>query len=59
MSKKSIRFIINACHVVLVVSNKPRVTCFCFQSNPKKIMTKANTSCVPMGIHRSKLAVAQ
>jgi hypothetical protein len=58
-SKSSIRFLTKACHVVLATSNKKNVTCFGFQSNPKKFMTKTNTSCAPLDIHKSKLAIAQ
>ncbi len=58
-SKSSIRFLANACHVIFIASNKPRVTCFGFQLNPKKFMTKINTSCAPLDIHKSKLVVTQ
>ncbi len=57
--KSSIRFLVNACHVVLIVLNKPKVTCFGFQLDLKKIMTETNTSCAPLDIHKSKLAVTQ
>jgi hypothetical protein len=57
--KKSIRFIANVCHVNSVTSNKPRVTCFGFQSNHKNIMATTNTSCAPLDIHKSKLVVTQ
>jgi hypothetical protein len=53
-SKSSIRFLVNAYPLVSAVSNKPRVTCFGFQSNPKKIMIKTNTLCAPLDIHKSK-----
>jgi hypothetical protein len=57
--KSWIRFLTNTCLILLVASNKPRVTCFGFQSNPKNFMTKTNTSCAPLDIHKSKLVVAQ
>ncbi len=52
-SKSSIRFLTNACLVISAASNKPRVTYFSFQLDPKKIMTKTNTSCAPLDIHKS------
>jgi hypothetical protein len=44
-SKSSIKILTNTCPIVLIDSNKPRVTCFGFQLDPKKIMNKRNTSC--------------
>jgi len=57
--KNWIRFLANICPIVSVASNKPRVTCFGFQSNLKNFMTKTNTSCAPLDIHKSKLVVAK
>ncbi len=57
--KSSIRFLVNAYFVVSVASNEPKMTCFGFQSNPKNIMTKTNTSCAPLDIHKSNLTIAQ
>ncbi len=57
--QSSIRFLINAYFVVSTTSNKPRITCFGFQSDPKNIMTKIYTSCAPLDIHKSKLAITQ
>jgi hypothetical protein len=47
-------FFVNACFVVKA-SNKPIVTCFGLQLNPKKIVTKAKTLWTPLNIQRSKL----
>ncbi len=58
-SKSSIRFLTNTCPIVLTTLNKPRITYFGFPLNPKKFMTKTNTSCAPLDIHKSKLTIAQ
>ncbi len=57
--KSLIRFLTNSCLLVLITLNKLKVTCFGFQLDPKNIMTKTSTSCAPLNIHKSKLAVAQ
>ncbi len=58
-SKSSIKYLTNSCPIVLIASNKPRITCFDFQLDPQKIMTKINTSCAPLNMHKSKFVVAQ
>ncbi len=58
-SKSSIRFLANACPIILGTLNKPKVTCFGFQLDPKNFMSKINTSCAPLDIHKSKLLITQ
>ncbi len=41
--KISIRFLTNTCPIISTTLKKPRITCFGFQSDPKKIMTKKKT----------------
>ncbi len=49
-SKSSIKFLANVYLVILATSNKPRISCFGFQLDPKKFMTKTNTSCAPLDV---------
>ncbi len=58
-SKRLMNFLANVYPIVLAASNESRVFFFKFQLNPKKIMTKANTSCAHVDIHKSKLAITQ
>ncbi len=43
--------------IVSFASNNPIVIYLCYQSNPKKIMTRAKIFCVLLSIHKSKLLV--
>jgi hypothetical protein len=49
-SKSSIKFLANVYLVILATSNTPRISCFGFQLDPKKFMTKTNTSCAPLDV---------
>jgi hypothetical protein len=44
--------------IVSFVSNNPIVTYVYYQSNPKKLMTRAKILCAMLDIHKSKLLVA-
>jgi hypothetical protein len=45
--------------IVFVASNKPIDTYLGWQLDPKKFITKANISCAPFDIHKSKFVVVE
>ncbi len=58
-SRNFVKLLINVCPIVYIAVNKPIVTCLGCQLDPKKFITKANISCTPFGIHKSKLVVVE
>lgn len=54
-SKKFIKLLAKAWSIIFVASDKPIVSCLSYQSNPNKLVTRANISCAPLDIHKLKL----
>jgi hypothetical protein len=46
-------------YLVSIVSKRPRVISFGYQSTPEKLITNVKISCPPFDIHKSKLAIAE
>jgi hypothetical protein len=44
---------------VFIASKRSNVTCFGYESIPKKLITRANLSCNPFEIQRSMLSIAK
>jgi hypothetical protein len=44
---------------VFIASKRPNVPCFSYQSPFKNLFTRANMSCTPFDIQRSKLDVVE
>ncbi len=54
-SNNCVNLLAKAWLIVSVASNKPTVTCLGYQSYIIKLITRANISCAPLEIHKSKL----
>jgi len=44
---------------VFIASKRQSAPCFCYQTPFKKLITRANVSCTPFNIQRSKLNVVE
>ncbi len=58
-SNNFVKLLANVFPIIHVVLNKPIVTCLGCQSHPNFFITRANISCAPFDIHKSKLNVAK